>query len=214
MKHRWQNIRHGSTVPTNKITITRLQSTVSCFGGVTRFGVNLLVFWEGMCCLIQLWRLWHTYIFKFELPFCFLRMTHRWQNKMLGARGLQSGGGNRHRRRGNMQNYCHLYAFTPELDSLERSGTNYNTPIATYRIVNVWTNQRTVRFRWSRWVLAVRYGVVCCICLNGIRIPVVSQLVSMDFDLMLWNESRRLRTKLHLHVILAYEWCAYYAEWN
>jgi hypothetical protein len=87
------------------------------------------------------------------------------------------GGGNWHRGRGNMQNYCHLYAFVPELDSMERSGTNHNTPIATYRIVNVWTNQRTLRFRWSRWALAaleVRYWIACYICLNGIRIPVFS----------------------------------------
>jgi hypothetical protein len=66
---------------------------------------------------------------------------------------MWSRGGNCHRRRGIMQNYCHLYAITHELDSLERSGTNHNTPIATYRIVYVWTNLRTLRFRLSRWVL-------------------------------------------------------------
>jgi hypothetical protein len=32
-----------------------------------------------------------------------------------------------------------------------------------------------------------------------------SYLVSMDFNLILRNESRRLRTNLHLHVIFVYE---------
>jgi hypothetical protein len=49
----------------------------------------------------------------------------------------ETGVGNCHRRRGNMQNYCPLYVGTNELDSLERSGNSHNTPTATYRIVYV-----------------------------------------------------------------------------
>jgi hypothetical protein len=54
------------------------------------------------------------------------------QKVLFGNGILATRGGICHRRRGNVQKYFHLYPFTPELDSLERSGTNHNTPIALY----------------------------------------------------------------------------------
>jgi hypothetical protein len=165
MKHRWQYIRYDATGPKNNVTITRLKSTFSWFCGVPWLGVNLLVVWEGMCCLI---RLWHTYIFKFEWPFCFLWMAHRWQahNDVTVTR-LQAPGCNCHRRgfsycvknckykrrheflgfwttiKGQGIRHCHLCSNRIASNGLDQSQYTYR--FVSFCIEFVWTNDRPTK---------------------------------------------------------------------